>query len=51
MTESCGPITIASSVACMMKCAGKPLPHIDLSIKKTTYDEEGEVSTKFFHYN
>lgn len=43
MTESCGPITVASPVACMMKCAGKQLPHIELTIKKTTYDEEGEI--------
>ncbi|XP_065207667.1 long-chain-fatty-acid--CoA ligase ACSBG2-like isoform X2 [Planococcus citri] len=43
MTESCGPITIASPICCMMKCAGKQLPHIELNIKKTTYDEEGEI--------
>lgn len=43
MTESCGPITVASPFNCMMKCAGLSLPHIELNVKKTTYEDEGEV--------
>ena len=43
MSESCGPVAIASPGSCTVKCSGQSLPHLELNIKKSAYELEGEV--------
>lgn len=50
MSETTGPMTISEPPTdCLVRSCGKPLPHIEVKIKKPDHDNEGEVRTELVY--